>query len=389
MIRSLVLTGLLLVLPLAHSAEAQELRVEGSGRPFRAAAALQRGYPAYPVRALEALGGVLVEEPAGARVALFGDTIRLAALSPFVRAGTAVSQLAQPVYREGGTLYAPLQFFAEYLPARAGGRLRWAGGVLREDRAARDGRAETAAPQRKATSSAARVVVVDPGHGGRDPGKVGPNGLREKTVTLAVAQRLAGMLRERGYEVHLTRQTDTLIALADRPRLANQWKNGRPAALFLSLHANAGPRTARGFETFFLSDARTEDERRVAEMENAAAAYEDEPAGEASGALDHILKGLRNDFYIHASNRLAELAQARMAAFHPGPDRGVKQAGFRVLVGAFMPAVLVEMAFVSSPEEAALLGTSAFQQKVAWALTETVDGFFATHEHLWSEEVGR
>src|SRR5690606_20702327 len=217
-----------------------------------------------------------------------------------------------------------------------------------------------------------------------DPGKIGPNGLREKDVALAVSRRLAALLRAReGYEVHLTRTADTLISLDDRPALANRWKAGRPAALYISIHANSAGRGARGFETFFLSEARTEDERRVAEMENAAVAYEEErPHANGGHELDAILNTLRNDFYLRASNTFAEIVQRHLRAFHPGPDRGVKQAGFRVLVGAFMPAVLVEVAFISDAREARLLGSSDFQQKIAFALARAVDEFFAAHEHL-------
>jgi N-acetylmuramoyl-L-alanine amidase len=242
-----------------------------------------------------------------------------------------------------------------------------------------------AAPAPRAATPAppARVVILDAGHGGPDPGRIGPNRLREKDVTLSLVRRLGAILAERGYEVHYTRTTDTLIALADRPRLANQWKAGRPSALFLSIHANAGPSKATGFETFFLSDARTEDERRVAEMENAAVEYERNGDAAALPEIDQIFNSLRNDFYIHASNDLAEAVQARLAAFHPGPNRGVKQAGFRVLVGAFMPAVLIEVAFISNAGEARLLGTASFQQKLARAIADAVDRFFDGHEHLW------
>ncbi len=234
-----------------------------------------------------------------------------------------------------------------------------------------------------------RLVVVDAGHGGRDPGKVGPDGVREKDVTLAIAKRLATALRERGYEVRMTRTTDTLIALADRPRMANRWKNGRPAALFVSIHANAYRGSAEGFETYFLSDARTDDERRVAEMENAAVAYEERPAQAAGDDVGQILNGLRNDFYVHASDDLAEEVQRELAGFHPGPNRGVKQAGFRVLVGAFMPAVLVETAFISDRAEERLLATDGFQQKLALAIGDAIDRFFDRHEHLWVSAGGR
>ena len=123
-------------------------------------------------------------------------------------------------------------------------------------------------------------------------------------------------------------------------------------------------------------------------MENEVVKFEDPPAAtDSADALGYILKNLRNDFYMHASNDLAETIQGRLAAFHPGPNRGVKQAGFVVLVGALMPAVLVELAFVSNPDEARLLGTSAFQQKLAWSLLEAVEQFFDGHEFLWGGEV--
>jgi N-acetylmuramoyl-L-alanine amidase len=230
-----------------------------------------------------------------------------------------------------------------------------------------------------------RVVIVDAGHGGRDPGKTGPNGLQEKDVALRIAQRVAAVLRERGYEVHLTRTRDTLIALADRAKLANRLKADRPGVVFLSIHANAAKaRTARGFETFFLSEARTEDERRVAEMENEAIHFEEYPALPADDGLDKILSNLRSDFLMRASHDLAAVMQDNFAAFHPGPNRGVKRAGFYVLVGAVMPAVLIETAFISNRQEAALLGSTNFQQLIAWGIADGVDEFFRRNEYLWS-----
>ncbi|MBX6365685.1 MAG: N-acetylmuramoyl-L-alanine amidase, partial [Gemmatimonadetes bacterium] len=254
------------------------------------------------------------------------------------------------------------------------------------------GAAATAARRTAAGSSArrapgksdVRVVVIDAGHGGKDPGRIGPAGVREKDITLLLAKRLASLLEGRGYEVHLTRTRDTLIALADRPRMANEWKAGRPAAVFISIHCNGGPSSANGFETYFLSDARTEDARRVAEMENAAERYEDKPPA-AKPEVDGILNNLRNDFYVKASDDLAEAVQRRLATIHPGPNRGVQQAGFRVLVGAFMPAVLVETAFISNRAEERLLSQSSFQGKLVWAVAEAIESFFDSHEHLWAD----
>ena len=387
----------------AAHAQAPPFRFEGAGRT-QVPVSTRRGHPAVPLRGLRALGAEIATTETGARVVLLGDTLRFETSSPFFRTRTGAAKLTRPPYPEGADYYLPRDFYEDWLPRHFRGRLVFENGVLSVATARGAAARPQAEPERPAPPPAARatqrdtspapapaprVVVIDPGHGGRDPGKVGPNGLAEKQVTLAIARRLASLLESRGYEVHLTRDRDTLIALADRPRLANEWKAGRATTLFLSLHANSGAARARGFETYFLSDARTEDERRVAEMENAAVRFEERTSATSGDALDHILMNLRNDFYMHASNDLAEVVQRRLGAFHPGPDRGVKQAGFRVLVGALMPAVLVEIAFVSNPAEAQLLGTSAFQQKVAWGLLEAVDQFFESHQHVLTTEAGQ
>jgi N-acetylmuramoyl-L-alanine amidase len=207
--------------------------------------------------------------------------------------------------------------------------------------------------------------------------------MEEAQTVLLVSRRLASVLASRGYEVHLTRTTDTLISLADRPRMANRWKGDEPGALFVSIHANSlrGVPQAHGFETYFLSEASTDDERRVAEMENSVVKYEKRPSG--GDELEQVLNGLRNDFYLKASNDFAATVQRGMAAFHPGPNRGVKRAPFRVLVGALMPAVLVEIGFITNPGEAELMGSSSFQDKLAFSIAESVEKFFRDNEPLW------
>ena len=108
---------------------------------------------------------------------------------------------------------------------------------------------------------------------------------------------------------------------ADRPRFANQWKGSEPGALYVSIHNNSGVSAAHGFETYFLADASTADERRVADMENASVKYEKSTAPAGTG-LDQVLNGLRNDFYMRTSNAFADVVQRNMAEFHPGPNRG-------------------------------------------------------------------
>jgi N-acetylmuramoyl-L-alanine amidase len=219
-------------------------------------------------------------------------------------------------------------------------------------------------------------VVIDAGHGGVDPGAIGPTGAREKDITLAVARQLAAILRaDPTIEVRMTRDRDTLIALTDRPRMANAWRGDGQDAVFMSIHTNAADsRTVWGFETFFLSDAKTEDARRVAEMENAAQRFETERP--KLDPLSFIMHDLRQNKYLRDSSDWAALIQHRLAAVHPGPNRGVKQAGFVVLNGAFMPAVLVEIGFISNPREEQLMRRAYHQRQIAQQLAHGVRDFF-------------
>jgi N-acetylmuramoyl-L-alanine amidase len=243
--------------------------------------------------------------------------------------------------------------------------------------------APPAAAQR-AQATPRRLVVVDAGHGGVDPGARGPRGMREKDVTLAVARRLAAILAEDPrLEVRMTRDADTLIALRDRPRMANAWRSSGGAdrpALFISIHANAHRQaSAHGYETYFLSEAKTADARRVAEMENAAEQYEDR-GEKPSDDLSFIFQDLRQNLYLRESSDWAKMIQHQLGEVHPGPDRGVKQAGFVVLNGAFMPAVLVELGFITNPEEERLLAHPGRQAELAGQLADAIHAYFERHQ---------
>lgn len=359
----------------------------------------------FPSTLAETLAGTTRTTGQTAVMRLFGDTIRFWGGSAFFRSGNRVYQLTTPVAVLNGVLHVPEQFFIQWLPARFRDSVEYRGGVVRRiggTTAVASSPARTTTPAAEVRtappasgsnqpigrptgvpSSSKRIVIIDPGHGGKDPGSTGPGGLKEKDAALMISNRLAALLKTKGYEVHLTRTRDTLISLSDRPRFANRWKGDEPGALYISIHLNAlKSSSGRGFETFFLSEAGTDDERRVAEMENAAVQYEDGPSAH-SGELDQVLNGLRNDFYLRASNDLAAVVQQRLAAFHPGPNRGVKRARFVVLVGALMPAVLVEVGFITNPAEERLLGSAAFQDKLAFGIAESVDRFFRENEHLW------
>lgn len=376
MIRATFIVIVAALWPLAASAQETapdpRLRVRtADGAVVTVPTGLHARHPAYALKTVRLLGGVIAAEGQnGATVVLLGDTVRVNTSSPFIAAGGHVYQMAWPVYYAEGELYLPRQFFTRWIPARYAGQLTLRDGILEPSSA------ESAGP-------AERVVIIDPGHGGRDPGRPGPHGLDEKQIVLMLSKEFGKVLRERGYEVHLTRTKDTLIALSDRPHMANELKAGRPASVFISIHANAhNDPDVRGFETYFLSEARTDDELRVAEMENAAVVYEERTHQNIDDALGHVMNNLRNNYYVRASNDLAEAIQTELAEVHPAPDRGVKQAPFRVLVGAFMPAVLVETAFLSNRRGAELLASAGFREGIAVALADAIDRFFSTHAYL-------
>jgi N-acetylmuramoyl-L-alanine amidase len=230
-----------------------------------------------------------------------------------------------------------------------------------------------------------RVVVVDPGHGGRDAGMVGMrvNGrtLLEKQVTLAVARALRDALAARGVEVVLTRDRDTLVALAHRGVVAN----AAGGDLFISLHVNAAnpewssPGAIRGFETYFLAEARTADQRRLESVENDAVRFEAEGGEGAGDPLGFVMRDLEQNAHLRASADLATLLQGTMREVHPGPSRGVQQAGFRVLRAASMPAVLVELGYGTHPGDAAFLADPAHQRSLAAALAEGALQFLARY----------
>ncbi len=344
---------------------------------------------------------VIVSHVTGSRWMLIvgGQSIEIEEGTRFAKAGGQTYQLATAPQVRKQALYVPLQLIAEILP-RVAGNLAWdpARFELRAfstpDKYARvsDSNArkqatpvlaQTVAPGPLRTR---RLVVVDAGHGGPDGGMHGPLGfgpdVREKDVTLAVAKRVGAALNERGIDVTYTRTTDTLIALSDRGRIANEAR----ADLFVSIHVNAAnpgwkdPGGARGFETYFLSEAKTEDARRVERMENEVVKFESSQAARAGDPLSFILNDMAQNEHLRESNELAELIQRRMGVVHPGPNRGVKQAGFRVLVTAFMPAVLVEIGFGTNPGEAAYMTSPARMNELSGAIADGVLEYLRRYE---------
>ncbi|GEM_PF-97776 len=206
-----------------------------------------------------------------------------------------------------------------------------------------------------------RTIVIDPGHGGKDPGAIGPNGLKEKSVVLKIARLLKDKLEKRlKVKVYLTRTRDVFIPLLRRPAIANS----RRADLFISIHLNASPdRKARGVETYYLNFTTDPEAMRVAALEN-------EASNKSLSDLQDLVKAVLANTKLSESKILAKKVQSELvrtlSRYYAGVEnRGVKCAPFLVLVGTRMPAILVEASFISNPIEARRLKSSRYLDKIA------------------------
>jgi N-acetylmuramoyl-L-alanine amidase len=236
-----------------------------------------------------------------------------------------------------------------------------------------------------------RTIVIDPGHGGAETGAIGPGGVQEKALTLELARELADRVGRLGVQTLLTRNEDASLPLDTRAAIANQNR----ADLFVSIHLNSSlGANAHGTETYFLSPQATDSRAaRSAAAENTAPSPA-APAGGAAGTavapgaapggeqkdVDLILWELAQSHHMAESQRLANLIQGELNVELQLKDRGVKQAPFRVLVGAGMPAVLVELGFISNPDEEKKLQDPAYRGQLVEALTRAIGKYKATVE---------
>ena len=212
----------------------------------------------------------------------------------------------------------------------------------------------------------AKTIVIDPGHGGKDPGAFGKGTVHEKDIVLNISGKLREVLTARGYTVLMTRDTNRFIQLKERTKFATQHK----ADLFLSIHANGSTSSqANGIETYYL-DVNSTDKaaEQIAARENANSGY-------SIQELESLLKGLIQESKSEDSKRLAEHVQQKLVQVTGAADRGVKHARFVVLIGANVPSILIETGFVSNPTEGKKLATSAYQHKIASAIADGVDKF--------------
>ena len=398
-----------------------------------------RGYATVPHEALRQLGWAIEVDAPRLRAQLGSDgpVVEFSLGSPLFHWDEELLQLVSAPFSSDGSVQIPLQFVVDFLPARASEAYAFSpeeraleildaslwpeGGTDnrsaqrerrgipsrspladqddtgRDDRLGDQASRDDPSPDKPASTDnpstptlqqdldeapdpEKRVVVIDPGHGGSDPGTTGRGGRREKDIALAIGRYLERELRgEEDLDVYMTRDRDVLVPLWERGPQATLLKGAR-FGVFISIHVNSSPASPaiRGFETYFLSEARTEHEQRVAALENAPLQLEAELGGGDVEDVDLtiILRDLQDLDYLRWSSTLAEGIQAELEDVHPGPNRGVKQGPFAVITNVLMPAVLVEVGFITNREEERVLSRVEFQRGVAVALAQAIRDFF-------------
>lgn len=358
------------------------------------------GHPALPATLLATLLPVETRiEPGWAVVHFAGQPFRFLLDAPaFVFRGTVVP-LTGGAYLYLDTLFVPLQWLVEYIPRIFHEAYRWdpLAGRFEETRlvpvvtrVSGSGAVERSlvpAATPDVPAAAARLglhrrhlVVVDPGHGGHQPGSPGrylPEGVNEKDVTLAIARALGTELERRGIDVLMTRTRDVSVPLEARAPICRA-----DCDLFVSIHVNSirGRRRVRGLETYFFEDAKTADAARVAAMENEDLRYDVELDEDEADPLTFILKDLHENEYLRESALLAELVHDHATRVHPGGGRRVAQANFVVLRSAHRPAILVETGYASDPGDGRFLASRDGQRKLAAAIADGIVEYLVRYE---------
>ena len=228
------------------------------------------------------------------------------------------------------------------------------------------------------------TVVLDAGHGGKDPGSQGKYGTKEKDVVLDITKRIGRLLEKAGIKVIYTRDEDVFIPLIERTKIAND-ANGK---LFVSVHANSNKnRKIQGFETYLLRPGKSEDAIEVASRENAVIKLEEKTRQyEKLTGENLIMATMAQSMFMKESEDLASIIQMELDKRLNTPNRGVKQAGFYVLIGASMPNVLVEVGYISNPSEEKKLKQTSHKQQVAEAIFQGIKHFKHTREKILSGE---
>jgi len=299
---------------------------------------------------------------------LYDEQIIFLIDTSYIKFRDKIYNFKYPVRSEEGKYYIPNLFLKKILPKLFPDKIKYSGKNLIAENPRDD---------------SIKRIVIDPGHGGKDPGAVSTNKKNyEKNISLGVAKKLKKIIsKELDCEVLITRTKDEFISLQER----TQFANSKSADLFISLHCNAHERkTANGIEVYYLSTAKTDDARAVEALENSVV-YDFEGGNEAVKKYDDlsfILADMAQNEHLKESSELAIKLQENLIESTNAFNRGVKQANFYVLRGTFMPAVLIELGFLSNRKEEKKLVTASYQETLANAIYEGIKNFKLKYDNL-------
>ncbi|MEA2063448.1 MAG: N-acetylmuramoyl-L-alanine amidase [Gemmatimonadota bacterium] len=387
------LSLLWLLMPCALDAGEFNIQLAGSGKskPLEIHSTVEANYLDLKELASCLPGGSLAWEVPTERITwvLDGVSLTFEDRLAFFTANGSSCQLVACCMVSGGGFLVPVQLAVEYLPRffperfsynKLENRLKDGGSIEVASRKLPQGKGQVAAPVKRGKPGGVvshlgdyriRTVVIDPGHGGRDPGALSRRYKKhEKDLVLDISKRVVARLKRKSkLKVVLTRSSDKYIPLGRRGRIANENKAG----LFVSIHVNAGKSSrTRGTSTFFLDAAKTNEDRATAMLENASQKYEIEQVDtERLDEVNLILQDLAQNEFLRESYELSTYIHRELMkrCKLPAWGRGVRQANFAVLRGAFMPAALVETAFISNPTDEKSLNTKKFREKAAEAIS--------------------
>jgi N-acetylmuramoyl-L-alanine amidase len=358
------------------------LLTDEQGAPLGRVPYLEQGEERFiPLSVIADKSGWALKNEAGVEV-LSVDTLvlRIRRNNPFYFLNDDCRQFTTIPQEWDGTLWVPLSEFVGLFPSEwfyqnpQDGALRIRKIVQPETPAPAPQKRKDETPKGASSLSPSvwtmSNIIIDPGHGGKDPGAVGPNGTCEKDVVLDISRHLAKILLDKGLTAKMTRYDDRFVPLAERTKFANSNRGD----LFLSIHCNSSKiRSARGTEAYFLSPARTESAVEVALCENSVAQLEDNAAQyQDLTEENYILLTMATSQYQKDSEKFAHLAFREIAHDTPLPERWVDQAGFYVLIGASMPAILCEVGYLSNLDDEKFLSSKRGRQKIAEALARSI-----------------
>ena len=301
-------------------------------------------------------------------VNMYGEQIIFLLESSYVQFRDEIFNMKYPILCKNGVYYIPKLFITRLLPKFFDDKI-----TAKKDKLIAN----------VPVDSSIKRIVIDPGHGGKDPGAVSYTKKNyEKNIVLKIAEKLKNILEKNlDVTVLLTRSKDEFVSLQDRTKYANQ----ENADLFISLHCNAHrKKNVNGVEVYYLSTAKTDEARAVEALENSVV-YEFEGGNEAVqqyNDLSFILADMAQNEHLKESNDLAVDLQKNLVSATNMKDRGVKQANFYVLRGAFMPAVLIELGFLSNKQEENQLSNGKHQDKLASAIFDGIKKFKNKYDNM-------